>query len=292
MLASNDILQEHVDEQDLLANLRLEPPAAIEAPCVACLRPASVVGQRVYIWAGTGDLIIDCMDRSPEVWWATAEGVSRVAPGASHFAEAGLLSTYRMAWNLSWHADREVLQAAKDLIDRYLLARPLDLDATLTRARIEILLSTTGNRGELPEHLASSQPQDAGALCALAELCAAFARGQRDRGLFGIALLWFDKALALDPAYVRALSQRGQLLLDLDAPAQAAPALARAYELLPEDHDIGRLWIIALHRSGRTDDAKAVLAQIAVTDPDHPDNADLTNWLAKPPTPGEASNEA
>jgi tetratricopeptide (TPR) repeat protein len=246
------------------------------------------VGQRVHIWSGDGDLVVDVRDRSPSVWWIDEKGVSEVRPGSPLFAKAAETSTFRMAWNLSWHPDEEILKGALDLLDRHQLARPHDLAAALLRARIELALEPGATPPNLPEHLATANPTDTASLCALADLCAVLARRHGDGGLAGLAMLWFDKALAKDPESVQALTSKGNLCLDIDAPAKGAELLEKAYALFPEDDDLARSLVIALRRAGREEDARALWKRLIDADPGHPDNQDLAEWFKTPLSPDGA----
>ncbi len=286
--AWTDVVQEVIDEADLLTTLRTEACPVVESPCPACGTRAPVVGQRVHVWSGDGDLVVDVRDRSPVVWWLTETDVKEVRPGSPLFTKAAEASTFRMAWNLSWHPDEEILNGALELLDRHQLAHPHDLAAALLRARIELALNPGNTPPQLPEHLASANPTDTASLCALADLCAVLARKHGDGGLAGLAMLWFDKALAKDPESVQALTSKGNLCLDIDAAAKGADLLGRAYGLLPEDDDLGRSLVIALRRAGREDEAKALWRRLVDADPGHPDNQDLAEWFNTPLNRDEA----
>jgi tetratricopeptide (TPR) repeat protein len=101
-----------------------------------------------------------------------------------------------------------------------------------------------------------------------------------ERADFGAAFVAFDRALALDPDLVVALSGRAALAFRVDDCESALIDLTRAVELAPDDPAprFGRA--LVLQEMGRWDDALADLDTAAALAPDAPTvPPQVTRWV-------------
>lgn len=144
---------------------------------------------------------------------------------------------------------QEILERNKDPEDAWALVTSLLAQAGDPRKANEILISLT-------EKYAGEGNEDA--LFVQSQLLARM-------GEFEPALELANQALELMPERVELLTFSGRLGLSLDNLDLAVERFGRAWEIDPENHDLGLAYADLLARAARADDARAVLRSMEQT---------------------------